>query len=267
MAAQEQCCSGGATNPHLPLRLRSGQASPGRCGAPSDLLPTKLIPSIVQFKQEKRIQEALSSGLERRALRWLAEHLPAWVNSDHLTILGSMAMLLAGASYALTRWNRWGLLAATFFLAVNWFGDSLDGTVARLRNRQRPRYGFYVDHLTDSLGALFLMSGLAVSGLTTPGIAIGMLIAFLLLSIEVYLATYTLGSFRLSYAKLGPTEMRIALAVGNVVLFLRPSPRVLGGRYLLFDVGGVVAISGMAIMLVVSAALHIVRLYREERLP
>lgn len=254
MAARDQCYSGTNANPHLPKA--------GRCGAPSNL-----IPSDVAFKQEKRIQESISAGVERKLLRWFAEHLPAWVNSDHLTVLGSVAMLLAGASYALTRWHRWGLLAATFFLTVNWFGDSLDGTVARLRNRQRPRYGFYVDHLTDSLGALFLMGGLALSRLTTPWIAIGMLIAFLLLSIEVYLATYTLGSFRLSYAKLGPTEMRIALAVGNVVLFFRPSPRVLGGRYLLFDVGGVVAISGMLIILVVSAALHIARLYREERLP
>ncbi len=220
-----------------------------------------------EFKQEKRIQESLSAGVERKLLRWFAERLPAWVSSDHLTILGSVAMLLAGTSYALTRWHDWGLLAATLFLAMNWFGDSLDGTVARLRNRQRPRYGFYVDHLTDSLGALFLMCGLALSGLATPWIAIAMLIAFLLLSIEVYLATYTLGSFRLSYAKLGPTEMRIALAVANVVLFLRHDPRVLGGRYLLFDIGGLVAIGGMVSMLVVSAVLHTARLYREERLP
>ncbi len=248
MAAQDQCYSG--SRQHLPKA--------GGCEAPS-------VP--VTFKQEERIQEAVSAGVERRLLRWFAERLPGWVNSDHLTVLGSAAMLLAGVSYAATRWYRWGLLAATFFLAVNWFGDSLDGTLARLRNRQRPRYGFYVDHLTDSLGALFLMSGLALSGLTSPWIAIGMLIAFLLLSIEVYLATYTLGSFRLSYAKLGPTEMRIALAVGNLVLFLRPSPRVLGGRYLLFDVGGVVAIAGMAIIFLISAGMHIARLYREERLP
>ncbi len=257
MAAHDQCYSEGGVRvdvtkiPTLSGQNRAGQGwGNGR-----------------EFKQEKRILESLSAGVERKLLRWLAERLPAWVNSDHLTILGSAAMLLAGTSYALTRWQDWGLLAATFFLAMNWFGDSLDGTVARLRNRQRPRYGFYVDHLTDSLGALFLMCGLALSGLATPWIAIAMLIAFLLLSIEVYLATYTLGSFRLSYAKLGPTEIRIALAVANVVLYVRHDPRVLGGRYLLFDIGGLVAIGGMITMLVVSAVLHTARLYREERLP
>src|SRR5512147_1141157 len=208
----------------------------------------------VQFKQEKRIQESVSAGVERKALHWMAARLPAWVNSDHLTVLGSLGMLLAGASYAATRWHSWGLLAATFFLAVNWFGDSLDGTLARLRNRQRPRYGFYVDHMLDSFGALFLMGGLALSGLISPWVAAGMLIAFLLLSIEVYLTTYTLGSFQLSYGKLGPTEIRIALALGNLALYFRGDAHVLGGRYLLLDVGGIVGIAAMTIILLISAA-------------
>jgi phosphatidylglycerophosphate synthase len=220
-----------------------------------------------RFQQEKRVQQSFSAAAERKALNWLAVRLPAWVNSDHLTALGSLGMLLAGASYAVARWHTWGLLAATFFLAVNWFGDSLDGTLARLRNRQRPRYGFYVDHLLDSFGALFVMGGLALSGYINPWIAMAMLIAFLLLSIEVYLTTYTLGSFQLSYGKLGPTEIRIALAIGNLALYFRGSPHVLGGRFLLLDVGGVVGIAGMTIMLLVSAAKHIARLYREERLP
>jgi archaetidylinositol phosphate synthase len=220
----------------------------------------------VGFQQEKRVQESFSAAAERKALNWLAARLPDWVNSDHLTVLGSLGMLLAGASYAAARWHAWGLLAATFFLAVNWFGDSLDGTLARLRNCQRPRYGFYVDHLLDSFGALFLMGGLAVSGYINPWMAMAMLIAFLLLSIEVYLTTYTLGSFQLSYGKLGPTEIRIVLAMGNLALYFRGSPLVLGGRFLLLDVGGVVGIAGMTIMLLVSAARHVAQLYREERL-
>ncbi len=219
------------------------------------------------FQQEERIQESFSAAAERKALHWLAARMPAWVNSDHLTALGSLGMLLAGASYAAARWTHWALWAATAFLFVNWFGDSLDGTLARLRNCQRPRYGFYVDHLLDSFGALFLMGGLSLSGYVTPWIAIGMLIVFLLLSIEVYLTTYTLGSFQLSHGKLGPTEIRIALVAGNLALFFRSSPRVLGGRFLLFDVGGVIAIAGMSIILLVAAATHIARLYREERLP
>ena len=220
----------------------------------------------VQFRQEKRIQESISAGVERRLLNWFAMRMPAWVNSDHLTIVGSVGMLLAGASYALSRWHRWGLLAAILFLAVNWFGDSLDGTLARLRQQQRPRYGFYVDHILDSFGSLFLMTGLALSGYINPWIAIGMLIVFLLLSIEVYLATYTLGSFRLSHGKLGPTEIRLALIAGNLALYFRGA-HVLGGRFLLFDIGGLVGIAIMAIMLIVSAVAHTRQLYREEPLP
>jgi phosphatidylglycerophosphate synthase len=176
-------------------------------------------------------------------------------------------MFLAGASYAAAGWHRTGLLLATFFLAVNWLGDSLDGTLARVRNRQRPRYGFYVDHVIDTFGALFVMSGLAISGYMHWAIAIGLLIAFLMFSIEVYLATYTLGNFQLSYWKLGPTEMRILLAIGNLVLYFQPHLRVLGGRFPVFDVGGAVAIVTMMTMLLVAMVKHTVRLYREERLP
>jgi len=231
--------------------------------------PVIRMPAAVRagFHQEKRVQESLSAAAEKKALTWLATRLPAWMNSDHFTVLGTLGMLLAGASYAAARWHAWGLPAATFFLAVNWFGDSLDGTLARLRNCQRPRYGFYVDHLLDSFGALFLMGGLALSHYINPWIAAGMLIAFLLLSIEVYLTTYTLGSFQLSYGRLGPTEIRIALAMGNLALYFRGDAHVLGGRFLLLDVGGVVGIAGMTIILLVSAARHIAQLYREERLP
>src|SRR5579859_4980227 len=113
----------------------------------------------VIFKDAKRVQESITSRLERKALLWLAAHMPSWINSDHLTVLGFVAMFMAGASYFLARWNPVGLLLATFCLAVNWFGDSLDGTIARVRNCQRPRYGFYVDHVIDSFGAVFLMGG------------------------------------------------------------------------------------------------------------
>ena len=167
------------------------------------------------------------------------------MNSDHLTLIGFAAMFLAGASYALARTHRAGLLLATFFLALNWFGDSLDGTLARLRNRQRPRYGFYVDHMIDTFGGLFLMGGLAISGFIDWKIALGMYVVFLMLSVEIYLATYTVGTFRLSFAKFGPTEIRILLALGNVALWFHVEAHV--GRIDLppFYVGGIVAIAGM----------------------
>jgi phosphatidylglycerophosphate synthase len=219
------------------------------------------------FTSATRIQESLTSAVERRLLVGLAERMPAWINSDHLTLVGSVSMLLAGASYALARWDRVGLILATLCLALNWFGDSLDGTLARVRNRQRPRYGFYVDHMIDTFGAFFLMGGLAVSGVIDWRIALAMLIAFLMLSIETYLATYTLGTFRLSFWRFGPTEIRILLALGNITLWFHPGRRVLGSTYRLFDVGGLVAITGMTLMLIAASICHAAKLYREETGP
>jgi archaetidylinositol phosphate synthase len=221
----------------------------------------------LEFKNATRVQDSVTSVLERRALLWLAEHLPSWVSSDQLTLLGFVAMFLAGCSYVLSRWHPVGLLLATMFLALNWFGDSLDGTLARVRNRQRPRYGFYVDHMIDSFGALFLMAGLGFSGYVERRIAMGMLIAFLLLSIESYLASYTLGVFRLSFAKLGPTEIRILLGLGNFVLWLHPNMRVPGLSWRLFDFAGLIAIPAMGIMVVSAAVWHTVELYRQETHP
>ena len=127
--------------------------------------------------------------------------------------------------------NRYALLGVIACLALNWLGDSLDGTLARVRQRQRPRYGFYVDHMVDSFGALALMGGLALSGYMHPWIAIGLLIAFLMLSIQSYLATHALGEFRISFWRFGPTELRILLAVGNLALFWKPVVHLFGGLY------------------------------------
>jgi phosphatidylglycerophosphate synthase len=217
-------------------------------------------------RQVKRRQESALAGLERRALLWLAERTPAAINSDHLTILGFAAQITTGIAYACSRWNRYALLAAIAAIGLNWLGDSLDGTLARYRNRQRPRYGFYVDHMVDSFGALALMGGLAVSGYMHPYIAVGLLVAFLLLSVQTYLATHALGEFRLSYWRFGPTELRILLVIGNIALFFRPMVHVLGGVYRLFDVGGAIGLAGMTVMLLVWTAQNTARLYREETL-
>jgi archaetidylinositol phosphate synthase len=217
------------------------------------------------FHSAGRVQESFLAQSEKAALIWLAERTPEWINSDHLTALGLVAQVAAGGGYALARWNRVGLLVVIGALALNWLGDSLDGTLARYRNQQRPRYGFYVDHMVDSIGSLALMSGLAVSGYMHPSIAIGLLILFLLLSIQSYLATYTLGEFRLSFWRLGPTELRILLAIGNVALFIRGSvARLLGQEYRLFDVGGTIGIVGMTLMLIVWTAKNTIALYRAE---
>lgn len=203
--------------------------------------------------------------VEKRCLLWLAHHAPAWVNSDHLTALGLVALLGAGLSYWWARSNPVGLYAVIVCLGLNWLGDSLDGTLARVRNRQRPRYGFYVDHVVDAFGALFLLGGLALSGFMSERIALGLLISYLMLSIEVYLATYTLGTFQISFWKFSPTELRILLAIGCVVLLRNPNAHLAGTAWRLFDIGGAAGIAGMGAMLVVATAKHTRALYKADR--
>jgi len=213
-----------------------------------------------------RVQESLVAPAEHRALLWLAARTPQSIGPDHLTILGLVAQIGAGAGYALASITRIALLGVIACLALNWLGDSLDGTLARVRQRQRPRYGFYVDHMVDSFGALALMGGLALSGCMHPWIAIGLLIAFLMLSIQSYLATHALGEFRISFWRFGPTELRILLAAGNLALFWKPVVHLFGRPYRLFDVGGAIGLAGMAIMVIAFTIQNTIRLYREERI-
>ena len=220
-----------------------------------------------RFPNAVRVQASLVAAAEQRALLWLAARTPEWITPDHLTALGLVAQVGAGVCYALVSWNRYALLGVIVCLALNWLGDSLDGTVARVRQRLRPRYGFYVDHMVDSFGALALMSGLAASGYMHPYIAIGLLVGFLMLSIQSYLATYTLGEFHLSFWRFGPTELRILLAAGNLALLWRPMVHLWGSVYRLFDVGGMVGLIGMGLMLVAVTIKNTLRLYGEERIP
>jgi|SRR5579872_245164 len=216
------------------------------------------------FVNAPRIHRALTARAERYLLTWIAQRTPAAINADHLTTLGFVSQLFAGAAYALASHNAHALWAVNGFLLLNWLGDSLDGTVARVRNQQRPRYGFYVDHIADTFGALALMVGLGCSGYIHWPIAAGMLVGFYVLSIESYLATYTVGRFHLSHGGLGPTEVRILLAVGNAVVFTHPYAKIAGQSFLLLDAGGAVALAGMAVMALVAAARNTVALYREE---
>lgn len=219
-----------------------------------------------QFPDMLRVQESWAASAEKRALLWLAARTPKQINPDHLTALGLAAQIGAGACYAFAAWNRLALLGVIVCLALNWLGDSLDGTLARVRQRLRPRYGFYVDHMVDTFGALALMGGLALSGCMHPWIAIGLLVAFLVLSIQSYLATHALGEFRISFWRFGPTELRILLAVGNLALFWKPVVHLFGGRSRLFDVGGAIGLAGMGLMVIVFTLQNTIRLYREERI-
>jgi phosphatidylglycerophosphate synthase len=193
--------------------------------------------------------------------------MPQRVNSDHLSLLGLVAMFFAGVFYAASGQNPLMLHLVNVCIFLNWFGDSLDGTLARYRDRQRPRYGFYVDHIIDTFGTMFLILGLALSGYMTERVAAAVLIVFLMLAINSYLAAYALGIFKISHGKLGPTEIRLVLIIGNLFLLHSAHARLFGHRFLLFDVGGVVSIMVMAAMLVVSSIRNTYALYQMERLP
>ena len=216
------------------------------------------------FRPAARTQTSLLSEVEKKALYWLAHRLLQWVNSDHLTALGFVSLLGVGLSYWYSRFSRTGLLLVAVFFVLNWFGDSLDWTLARVRNRQRPRYGFYVDHILDACGSVFVFAGLALSGYMSERVAVGLLVAYFLLSIEVYLATHAVGTFRLSFGAFSPTELRVLLILGNVALLSKPYVMVAGKQYLLFDVGGVIGAVGMSLALLWSIVRHTRYLYRSE---
>jgi phosphatidylglycerophosphate synthase len=220
-----------------------------------------------QFKNAQRHQLSFLTPLEKTTLRWLAERMPAWVNSDHLTLLGFAGMALTGVSYYLTRFSPLFLLAAIVCLAINWFGDSLDGTLARLRHKERPRYGFYVDHVVDAFGMTFLLAGLGLSGYMSVSVAMAFLIAYFLMNIEIYLATYTLGVFKLSFGLMGPTELRVLVCIGNLVLLSKQTVRIGQYNYLLCDVAGVVGLLVILALTIFSSLKNTMRLYDEERLP
>jgi len=220
------------------------------------------------YREATRIHTSLLAGVEKRCLIWMASRIPEPINSDHLTVLAGVAMLGAGLCYwAGSALTPMPLLGAILLLAVNWFGDSLDGTLARVRHHERPRYGFYVDHVLDAVGILFILGGLVLGGNMSLAIGAGFLLAYYLLMIEIALATHAVGTFRISYWKFGPTELRILLAIGTAQLLRSNSVTMAGEQYLLFDVAGVVAIAGLVGTFISAAVSNTRLLYRLEPLP
>jgi len=217
-----------------------------------------------KFQEALRVHKSILADTEKRLLIRIANKLPNWINSDHLTILGFLGMAFAGVSYWLSSFNKYWLILVVVSLFVNWFGDSLDGTVARVRNKLRPRYGFYVDHIVDAFGILFLLGGLIFSNYISAGIGFGLLITYFLMSIEIYLATYTIGKFQISFGKWGPTELRILLAIGTLYLLHKTHVTIAGTKFLLFDVGGICGIIGILTVVIISTVRNISKLYKEE---
>jgi phosphatidylglycerophosphate synthase len=211
---------------------------------------------------------SVTAAAEKRLLEAMARRLPAAINSDHLSALGLAGMAAAGAAFAALLVSRWAAAGVVVALAANWVGDSLDGTVARVRGQLRPRYGYYVDHVIDLAGTTLLFAGIACSGLMSPLVAAGVLVGYLLVSAETYLMTHAAGVFRMSFLGVGPTELRLLLAVG--ALKAAATPTVTLGDWpsvRLFDVGGVVAIAGLIVAFIASALRNTRALYADEPIP
>jgi phosphatidylglycerophosphate synthase len=217
----------------------------------------------MEFRMVREHTSVLAES-EKRLLVRMAGRLPAWVNSDHLTALGAIAMFGVGACFWAGGTALWLVIP---LLAVNWFGDSLDGTLARVRNRQRPRYGYYVDHVLDAIGFAALFGGLMLGGHMSLTMGLAFLAAYYLLVVEISLATHARGTFKLAFLKIGPTELRILLAMGTLQLMRSDLVSIAGHNTLLFDAGGGVAIAGFLIAFVAGAVRNGIALYNEERLP
>lgn len=217
------------------------------------------------FQDATRVLTSVLAPSERRVLIWLATRMPRWVTSDGLTTLALVAMMGVGASYWMASWTPLGLALAAVCLAVNWFGDSLDGTLARFRDQQRPRYGYYVDHVIDLAGTALLFTGLAASGFMSPMIATLVVAAFFLVSAETYLATHARGVFKMAFIGVGPTELRVLMAAGAIALIHTPTIDFFGlGPIRLWDIGGIIGTIGLIGTFVISSAQNGRALYLEE---
>lgn len=168
--------------------------------------------------QAKRIIKTLTGPLEMRHLPQMAAALPKWISPDHLTVLGILAAMIVGLGYTLTRYSPQWLWLSNFGLFLHWYADSLDGTLARVRHIERERYGYFVDHITDAFSVFIICLGLGASPLMDLRIAMLLAVGYLLLNIYAHVAAYTRDLFILSYAKIGPTEVRIFIFLANLVL-------------------------------------------------
>ena len=172
-----------------------------------------------EIKQHKRVNDIRLGPLERPALRWLAAHMPAWVTPDICTLIGTLGAFLTLIAYGLSNINPNFLWMASLGFLINWFGDSLDGTLARYRHIERPRYGYYIDHTSDVVCQVLIFLGLGITPYISFDIACLALISYLLLSVLVYIRTYVAGEFKISYGKLGPTESRAVAVLLNIAMY------------------------------------------------
>ncbi len=219
-----------------------------------------------ELGEHQRNYEFVLARFERYVLPRLAAAMPKWVKPDHMTVLGLIASTGIAIAYVLTNRQENWLWAVNALLVVQWFGDSLDGNLARYRKAERPRYGYYLDHLTDAYSTLMIGLGLGLSPYMLLSVGLAIVIAYLILSINVYLETHVFGEFTFSYGKLGPTEVRVLLIILNTAAFFGDEFRfqLLGIGMTVFDIIGAAAALAMLVLLLARAGGNLRRLARLE---
>ena len=168
----------------------------------------------------KRIQENITARAERRVLNWLCARLPLWLTPDRLTAIGFAGAVLVAIGFAMSNFGRGWLFLALVGFSLNWFGDSLDGSIARYRKIERPNYGYFIDHSLDALANTLLVFGMGFSPYLRVDVALCGLVGYLLLSVHTFISARIFGVFQLSYLGGGPTEMRLALMAMTVAMYL-----------------------------------------------
>lgn len=181
-----------------------------------------------------RIQTSVLNAAEKKVLVWLAERQPKWMTSDILTYIGTFGAVVIATGYILSSRNISWLWFSSLGFVINWYGDSLDGTLARVRNRQRPVYGYYLDHTIDAINELIIVLGIGLSGLMHLDLALIILALYFMLTINVSINAHLKKEFRLTYAKMGPTELRIIMIVVNTIFILVPGLAGFSHSFLLF---------------------------------
>ena len=213
------------------------------------------------LKNHTRVNDILLGPLERAAIKYCVSHMPAWVTPDTLTGIGLLGTVLIFVGYWFSRFDHNYLWLATFGFFMNWFGDSLDGGLARFRNIQRPRYGFFIDHTVDIFCELAIFLGLGLSGYVRFEIASMVLVSYLMVSIMVYIQMLVTGIFQISYGKLGPTEARAIAVLANIAIYFFGNPTITtpAGVFSLFDLIGLAAI-------VVIMAIFFINSFKQGRI-
>ncbi|MBO7192026.1 MAG: CDP-alcohol phosphatidyltransferase family protein [Bacteroidales bacterium] len=214
-----------------------------------------------------RVQTSILNAAEKKVLVWLAQRQPKWMTSDILTFIGTLGAVVIAAGYILSSGNiNWLWLSSSGFV-INWYGDSLDGTLARVRNHQRPVYGYYIDHTVDAVSEFLIVLGVGLSGLMHLSLALMVLVFYLMLTINVSINAHLKKEFKLTYAKLGPTEFRIIVIIANTLLLLIPGLAEFSHEIVIF--GHDIVLRTMdyvgMVILVILAAIYLTAILKDAK--